>query len=76
MSKHREIIKEIENGNGNKFTVKEILQAHVRDNRDAHKAIFQRLQEGEGILSSLKTWRIAYGFAFVIIFTALIYIVF
>ena len=44
MNKRQQIIlEEIDSGNGNQFTVKETLQAHIVNNREDHQIIFKKM---------------------------------
>ena len=42
------IIKEIVKGNGNQFTVKEILQAHITDGKDFEEFVRNKFETGTG----------------------------
>ena len=50
MSDH--IIREIVSGNGNQFQVKEILQAHIVDDKDFQKTVLLRLESGTKDISA------------------------
>jgi len=44
----KNIIMEVVNGNGNKFTVKEILSAHIRDGKIFENYVRLKFEEGAG----------------------------
>jgi len=69
------IIKEILENNGNGFSTKEILQAHIRDNKEEHKLFFKRLSQGDRNLASRKfVWQMA-GVLFLLIGSLTSYVV-
>ena len=52
---HKEIIGEIMNGNGNKYTVKEILSAHVNDGKEFEKYVRKEFGKGQTIMIENRT---------------------
>ncbi len=52
---HKEVIGEIMNGNGNKYTVKEILSAHIRDGKDFEKYVRGQFKEGQTLMAVNRT---------------------
>lgn len=52
---HNKVITEIMNGNGNKFTVKEILQAHINDGKEFEKHVRGEFKKGSILMTRNET---------------------
>ncbi len=48
MKKQKDVIKEVMCGNGNGYTVKELLNAHIRDGKNFENYVRERFVEGVG----------------------------
>jgi len=50
-----EIITEIHKGNGNQFSIKEILQAKIRDDKDFQNKVMDKFENGTGKIAENRT---------------------